>query len=77
MLRALNDIFVVCQIFSKLRNNSNKKVICWLLDNYEQFLWENKIPYIFYIFSPFKPSLDFQKHFKTQISKIDPAVLEF
>ena len=38
-----------------------------MLDNYEQFLWENKIPSIFFhISSPFKPSLDFHKHFKTK-----------
>ena len=62
-------------MFSKLRKNS-KKDIRWLLDNYEHFLWENKIPCIlFYISSPFnKPSLDFHKHFKT---KMGPAILEF
>jgi hypothetical protein len=43
----------------------------------QTFLWKNNSPCIFNFLSPFKPSLDFHKHFKTKISKIDPAVLEF
>ena len=58
-------------MFIKNPNNTKKKDIRSLLDNYEQFLCENKIPCIFkHIFSPFKASLDFHKHFKTNLAKL-------
>ena len=63
-----------CQMLSKLRNSS-KEDIRLLLEIYEQF-FIGKIKFLAF-FSPFKRSLDFQKHLKTKISKIDPKSLEF
>ena len=71
-------------MFSKWRNQSKKKytsVDCQtgINSSYEKIKWLFLLFFwhLFLIFTPFEPSLELRKRFKTKIKKIGPAVLEF